>query len=342
MGIDMLLFDYREPEKKYFENYDSGCFSIKFFEESLNEEFLQKIETEVLENITVLSVFIHSTLNENVLKHFKNLRLISARSTGVDHIDLEYCRHKNIAVVNVENYGSTTVAQYTFALILALVRKIVPAYNFMCERRHDYVDFLGRNLETLTLGVIGTGSIGGSVCRFANSFGMNILAHDLHPKQEVLMQCGVKYTDMEEIFEKADIITLHTPYTPQTHHLLSKVQFDKMKKSPFIINTSRGELINLFDLKTALELKLINGAALDVLTCESLTFRCDEHCPIPQMMAAECVEELKIVKEIIEYPNVIITPHIAYETQEAVDKILETSMCAIRDFFKGVGVDRVV
>ena len=124
--------------------------------------------------------------------------------------------------------------------------------------------------------------------------------------------------------------------------MLAKPQFERMDKKPFIINTSRGELINLPDLKNALSRGLIAGAGLDVLSCESLTFRCDEHCPSLGLDNAECVAELKIVEEIVNWDNVIITPHIAYETQEAVDYILQTSMISIMDYFKGDNTDRVI
>ncbi len=343
MSIDMLFFDFRKPEEKFFDEYDCGCYNIHYFENSLNEETLAQIPEEVLENVTVISVFISSEVTENVLKKFKNLRLVATRSTGHDHIDTDYCKKHHIAVTNVENYGATAVAQYTFAMILALVRKIVPAHLYMRDtKRHNNV-FLGRNLNSLTLGVVGTGAIGGSVCHIAHSFGMEILAYDILPKEELILKCGVNYVDnLNELLERADVITLHAPYTKENYHLLSRPQFEQMKKMPYIINTSRGELINLRDLKNALLRKQIAGVALDVLTCESLTFRCEENCPILGTESAECVDELRIVNELVTFDNVIITPHIAYETQEAVDYILETSLNGIREYFKGGHINRVV
>lgn len=342
MAIDMLMFDFRAPEKEYFREHNFDCFNIKFFEESLTEATLESIPSELLENITVISVFINSRVNENVIKKFKNLRIIATRSTGVDHIDLEFCRKNNIAVTNVENYGATTVAQYTFGLIIALVRKIIPASLYMRDYKRSNNFFLGRDLSGITLGVIGTGAIGGSVCHIAHCLGMKILAYDLHPKGELMAKCNVNYVDFDEILRCSDVITLHLPYTKENYNMLAKPQFEKMERKPFIINTSRGELINLSDLKNALSRNLIAGAGLDVLSCESLTFRCEEYCPSLDITHAECVDELKIVKEIINWDNVIITPHIAYETQEAVDYILQTSMISIMDFFKGANTDRVV
>lgn len=342
MAIDMFMFDYRLPEKNYFETYNLDCFNIKFFERSLNEETLAKIPPEELENVTALSVFIDSELSKDVIKKFKNLRIIATRSTGVDHIDIDYCRENRIAVTNVENYGATSVAQYTFALILALLRNLVPANLYMRDYNRSNNVFLGRDLTGLTLGVIGTGAIGGSVCKLAQDFGMSILACDIFPKEELRLKYNVKYVDMDELLADSDVITLHLPYTKDNLNMISMAQFEKMRKKPYLINTSRGELVNLEDLRDALSKNLLAGAGLDVLSCESLTFRCDETCPVAGEAHKECIEELKIVKEIKNFDNVVITPHIAYETKEAVEYILRVSMVSIMDFFKGGYSSRVV
>ncbi len=342
MSIEMLLFDYRSPEKIYFENNDFDCFNIKFFEESLNEKLLDSIPEDILEHVTVISVFVHCNVTERILKRFKNLRIVATRSTGIDHIDVDYCKRNSIAVVNVENYGATAVAEYTLSLILALVRKILPANNYLKDTNKSDNVFLGRNLSGVTLGIIGTGAIGGSVCSLANCMGMKILAYDLQPKKELVDKFGVEYIELNELLARADVITLHLPYTKENYHLISKPEFEKMARKPFIVNTSRGELINLPDLKNALSRGMIAGAGLDVLSCESLTFRCQDYCPSMDISQAECIDELKIVSEIINLENVIITPHIAYETQEAVDYILNNSMYSIMDFFKGGNTDRIV
>lgn len=342
MAIDLLVFDFRKPERKFFEDFDTGCFNIHLMEESLNEATITTLPPEITEKTTAISVFISSNLTEKVLKRFKNLRAIATRSTGINHIDLEYCKNNNIAVLNVQNYGATAVAQYTFAMILTLLRNVVSATLYMREyKRIDNV-FIGRNIDALTLGVIGTGAIGGAVCKLAHAFGMKVLAYDILPKEELIHKYCTQYVSLEELIQNSDIITLHTPYTIENYNMLSKPQFEMMTKKPYIINTSRGELINLADLKNALIRKQISGVALDVLTCESLTFNCEEFCPVLDNANAECIDELKIVKEIINWDNVIITPHIAYETQDAIDFILKTTMDNLRDFFTGGSKGRIV
>lgn len=342
MSIEMLFFEYRKSEEQYFKQYDCGCFNIHYFNSPLNKKSINDIPNEILEHITVISVFVNSDVDKEVLKHFKNLRLINTRSTGYDHIDINYCKENNITVTNVENYGANAVAQYTFTLILALIRNLIPANLCLRDEFKKNTTFLGHNLNNLTIGVIGTGAIGGSVCKIAQTFGMNVLAYDLKPKKEMTHRCNVQYVTLNEILEKADIISLHAPYTKDNHNMIAQKEFNKMKKCPYIINTSRGELINLLDLKSALEEGKIAGAGLDVMTCEQLTFKCEGTCDIEEFNSLTCIEELKIVKEIINMPNVIITPHIAYETQEAIDFILERSMNGIREYFKGTSIDRVV
>lgn len=342
MAIDMWMFDFREPERAYFENFEHDCLNIKFFSGSLNEETVVEFSDDELDKVTAISVFIDSALSENVISRFKNLRIISTRSTGIDHIDVEYCRKNRIAVTNVENYGATSVAQYTFALILALLRNLISANLYIRDYNRAKNEFLGRDLSALTLGVIGTGAIGGSVCKLAQDFGMRVLACDIFPKEELELKNHLKYVKIEEIFAEADVITLHLPFTNENRNMIAAPQFEMMKKKPYIINTSRGELINLTDLKEALSKNLIAGAGLDVLTCESLSFRCGDSCLACAEIHPECAEELKIVQEIKNFDNVIITPHIAYETKEAVEYILKTSLISIMNFFKGEYSNRVV
>lgn len=342
MAIDLIMFDFREPEENFFKKYYNECFNIKFVKESLTQEFLDTLPNEYLNNVTAISVFIHSKLNKNILERFKNLRLISTRSTGTNHIDLDYCQKRRIAVVNVSNYGAQAVAQYTFGLIIALVRKIINANSYFKKSNCADESFIGRNLEALTLGVIGTGAIGGSVCQIAQNFNMKILGYDIYPKNELTVKYGVEYVSMDELFAKSDIISINAPYTNENRNMIGANEFKKMEKKPYIINTSRGELINIADLKYALVSGQIAGLALDVLSCEALSFKKSSNRHDNCLTSDECKDELKIVEELREMENVIITPHIAYETQEAVDYILQLTMNNITDFYKGRHNGRVV
>ncbi len=335
MSINMLVFDYRDTEQAFFGNNHFQNFNIRFFKESLNEESIKSLTQEDLDGVMIISVFIDSELTEDVINSFKNLRIISTRSTGIDHINTKAAERRNIKIINVMNYGSTSVAQYTFGLILALVRNIVYAADCTKQYRAGSISFIGRDISVLTLGVVGTGAIGGAVCRLAAAFGMKIYAYDLNEKQELKEGCNVEYVSLEYLLQNSDIVTLHLPYTGINKNMISYPQFAMMKENAYLINTSRGEMVDIKALKTALDDKQIKGAALDVLSCENYNVKCEELVKEPDSISLECQEEVKITREIIKYPNVIITPHIAYETQESVDYILQKTFDGIIDTIKG-------
>ena len=335
MAIKILVFDYRESERNFFGSNKFEHFDITFYSESLNEDTVKNLSKEQLESAYAISVFIDSEVTENVINAFKNLRIISARSTGVDHINLKAAAAKNIAVINVEGYGSKSVAQFTIGLMLALVRRIIPASRYITEDKHGSCsNFLGHDLSKLTFGVIGTGAIGSTVCKIACAFNMNVIAYDLTEKKELTSKYDIKYVDFNTLLKVSDIISIHTPYTGNNFHMFSKKEFELMKDSAYIINTSRGEILDTFALYNFLVNKKLAGAALDVVMCEQASFRCSQ---LSKQLNNDiiCLEEAKIVKELAKMDNVIITPHIAYETQDAIDYILEVSFKGILDCIKG-------
>ena len=335
MTIKILIFDYRESEKNFFGNRKFEHFDITFYSESLNEDFIKSIPQEKLDSTYAISVFVNSQVSENVINSFKNLRIISTRSTGVDHINLKAAAAKNIAVINVEGYGSKSVVQYTIGLMISLVRHIVPAARYIGEGKLGFCPkFLGRDLSNLTLGVVGTGAIGGSVCKIACAFGMNVIAFDIFEKKELISKFGIKYVDLNTLLKTSDIVSIHIPYTGDNFHMFSAEQFELMKDSAYLINTSRTEIVDVLALYDFLEKKKLAGAALDVIMCNQSSFRCIQ---LAKQLNNDivCLEEAKMVNELVKMDNVIITPHIAYETQDAIDYILETSFRGILDCIKG-------
>lgn len=340
MAIKLLVFDFRESEKDFFRSHELENFDITFFTESLNEETVKNLSSELLDNTSVISVFIDSEVTENVINSFKNLRIISTRSTGVEHINKRSADAKNIAVVNVEGYGARPVAQYTIGLILALVRKIIPASEYLKAKNRVCQNFVGRDISKFTIGIIGTGSIGIAVAKLASAFGMKILAYDISEKIEFAKKYNVEYTDFNTLLREADIVTIHIPYTGENKYMFAFEQFSIMKNTAYLINTSRGEIVNIKDLYSAVTKGAIKGAALDVVTCEYFNFKCSN---LTQILYNnfECVEESKILTGLIKNQNVIVTPHIAYETQDAIDYILEVTFIAISDIIKGGNSYRV-
>ncbi len=339
MAIKMLIFDYRETEHKFFEENKFDNYDIKFFDFSLNKENLEKIPEEERNQASIISVFINSVLTKDVINSFKNLRAIATRSTGYDTIDKAACIQRNIALLNVQNYGETAVAEFTIGLIIGVARNIFKAVIDVKNKNFVEKSFVGRDLEKLTLGVIGIGAIGAAVCRLAHAFGMKILAYDLVEKNELIEKYNVNFTTLDFLARNSDVISLHVPYTGDNYHMFAKHEFDLMKDKSYFINVARGEVVDLKYLKENLDNGKILGAALDVVACA--TADCEGLVQKLEISSLECFENSKIVKELINMPNVVVTPHIAYESQDAIDYILRMTFDGISDFINGGSKNRV-
>ena len=335
--MKMLMFDFRDSEKAFFEKNELNDFEITFFKEPLNDKTI--LTDEQLKNTDIISVFTSSSLSGSILNKFPNLRIVATRSTGYDHVDVNYCIKKNIAVLNIEQYGKTAVAQYAIGLIICLVRHMLPAAIDFKNRKVDNSAYEGRTLNSMTIGVIGAGAIGGAVAKIAHFFGMKVLVYSYMKNPEIENVC--EYTDLDAILKEADIITLHLPYTGDNYHMLGEEQFNLMKDGVYIINTARGELIDIKALYDNLQRGKVAGAGLDVLECEFLCTHSGELKDVIQESSSNCVESALITQKLIEMPNVIITPHIAYNTNETVNYLLGETFNNIRDCMKGMNTNRV-
>ena len=335
--MKMLMFDFRESEKEFFERNKFTDIDITFIPEPLNE--MTVLSEEQLEDTDVVSVFITSCITEEVIKKFKNLRIITTRSTGYNHIDVKACSQNNIAVFNVEEYGQTSVAQYTFALLLTLVRNIFPAYMDVQRHLINHPDYEGRNLNKLTLGIIGCGAIGSAVAKIANFFDMSILVYSYAKRTDV--SAFAEYTTLEDLLSRSDIVTLHLPYNNDVYHMLGEKELGLMKEGSYLINTARGELIDLVALYDNLVCGKIKGVALDVFECEHLALNGDDVIDEIKKENSKCITSALVMQKMLGMENVIITPHIAYNTQESIDTLLETTFNNIRDFSKGMHSNQV-
>lgn len=334
----MLVFDVKDFEKHYFLKNNIENFDITLYPECLNENTVKNLTQEELDNTMAISVFIDSDITESVINSFKNLRIISTRSSTTDHINKKAAEHKNISIVNVEKYSYKPAAQFTMCLITALVRCLIPASKTVEQGRT--LDYTGYDLSKMTLGVVGTGLTGAEVCKIAQAIGMKVLAYDIFEKQELLNNTEAQYVDLETLLKESDIVSVHIPYTTESRNLITKNQLDQMKKSAYLVNTSKSGIVNLTDLYNALKNKQIRGAALDIKVCNSVNPRCakfenDMHINL------ECYEETKIIKKLTEMQNVIITPFIAHNTEDVLEYILNTSIRGILDCIKGGSAFRV-
>ena len=264
-----------------------------------------------------------------ILDKCKNLKYVVTRSTGIDHIDSEYCKTKNINIKNTTKYGGVTVAEYQFALILSLTRKIKKAEERVRNRSFLKNNLQGIDLYGKTIGVIGCGNIGKNVIRIANGFGMNVIVHTRTKDNELSNKMNFKYVSIDELYSESDIVSVNVPLTGETYHLINEGAFNKMKKDVIFINTSRGKIVNTEDLISAIENNKIGGAALDVLEGEK--FLKGDFLDINNNQKERVVENLE---KLLSFENVIITPHNAYNTKEAVDRIIDETIENIKSCFE--------
>ncbi len=318
-----IAFHITEPwEKERIEHTTlaSEC-ELSFFDHAVD---IEHVPTDA--DAEALSVFVDSKLDADTLAKFPNLRFIATRSTGFDHIDLAATAARGITVANVPSYGSNTVAEHAFALLLALSKRICDGVTQVRERcDFDPHGLRGFDLQGKTLGVIGTGKIGKHAVAIGKGFGMNVVLYDTYPDEVFAQENGVSYLSLNDLLATSDVVTLHVPYLPATHHLINKGNVDTMRQGSVIINTSRGAVIETDAIVHGLECGRLRGVGLDVLEEEDV-LREERHLFASGKMEGR---DLKTVLEnhmLIGMSNVIITPHSAYNTQEALERIMQTSI----------------
>lgn len=312
----ITFFEMNDMEKERFSKNLTGH-TLRFFEEPI-----QNVSQEKYLDSDVISVFIHSKVNIDAIGKCSNLKLIATRSTGTDHIDLEYTKLQNIQVKNVALYGENTVAEHTFALMLALSRKIHESYIETARGNFSTEGLMGFDLKNKTIGIIGGGRIGLHVARMARSFGMHVRVYDINKDYFLSELINFKYVTLDELLEEADIISLHVPLNKYTTHMINKGTISKMKNGVVIINTARGGLIKNADLISGLESGKIYGAGLDVLEGEEFLFE-EALSNSPIENAAKVIVESTLLSKM---PNVVITPHNAFNSIEAVHRIIDTTI----------------
>jgi D-lactate dehydrogenase len=282
----------------------------------------------------IVSTFIYSKLGRDVLEKLPVLKLIATRSTGYNHIDTHYCAERDIMVSNVPTYGENTVAEHVFALLLTISHRLREAMERARSGRFTPEGLEGFDLQGKTLGVIGTGNIGRHVIRIARGFAMQVLAFDVKPNSQLAAEMGFRYASMDELLAGSDIVTLHVPALPQTEHLIDERAIARMKQGAIIINTARGSIVEARALIEALRSGKLSGAGLDVLPDEPLIR--EEAELISSIFAnQQDIRELVADHILLNMPNVIVTPHSAFNTREAIARITITTVANIVSFLGG-------
>lgn len=280
----------------------------------------------------VLSPFLRPRVDAALLSQAPRARLVVTRSTGFDHIDRAECARRGVVVCNVPAYGENTVAEFAFALLLSLARRIHRIYARGLLGEFTTGEQRGLELGGKTLGVLGTGRIGSHVVRIGLGFEMKVLGYDVRPSAELAALPGFRYASLDKVLSTSDVLSLHLPYDERTHHLLDRAAFARMKRGALLVNTARGGLVDTEALLWALDQGILGGAALDVLEGEELV---DDEM---QLLATRNTSDLlKYVRAraLFSRPNVIFTPHIAFNTSEAVRRILDTTAENVRAFYAG-------
>lgn len=290
--------------------------------------------------VEVISVFVTSKVDRELMQSLPKLKLIACRSTGFNNVDLRSAEEFGITVVNVPSYGERTVAEYAFALILTLTRKLKDIAND--PNTDDQIKFMGMDVFEKAIGVIGTGKIGSNVIRIAKGFGMRVLAYDPFPKPELAKELQFEYVDLDDLLSNSDIVTLHVPFMGNNRHFIDEVAFNKMKNGVIFINTARGELVDTSALIQALGSEKVSAAGLDVLEEEKLM---SLHGEIELLQASNNRHSLMHSVELLalqKMPNVVLTPHNAFNTLEAIGRINSTTTDNILKFWYGDVPNKVV
>jgi len=325
--MKIAFFETEKWEQEYIKTKLKNH-NLLFFDSELNEKNVFRVKDS-----EVVCCFIYSKITKNILDYLPKLKAVMTMSTGFDHINLEECRRKNVVVCNVPYYGENTVAEHTFALILSLSRKIVDSVERTKSDNFSLTGLRGFDLKNKTLGVIGPGHIGQHVIRMANGFEMKIIAFAHHQDKSLSRKLNFKYVSLEKLLQNSDIITIHCPLNEDTHHLIDMNNVKLIKKGAFLINTARGSIIDTKALIYALQNRILSGAGLDVLEGE---------CEIKeekQLLHKKFVEacDWQIVIEnhmLLKNKNVIVTPHNAFNSKEALLRILDTTIENIISFNK--------
>jgi len=299
----------------------------------MTDETLDRSSVERFADAEIVSAFVFSQLDGATLERLPRLGFIATRSTGFDHIDTAYCREHGIAVSNVPLYGENTVAEHAFALLLAISRHIVEAAARVRGGSFVFTGLEGFDLAGRTFGAIGAGNIGCNVLRMAKAFRMRPIAYDVAPDATFAASLGVEYVSLPTLLRESDVISLHVPATPETVNVLSADAFERMKPGVVIINTARGALIDNRALIAALKSGKVAGAGLDVLPEEPLMRgrdALDLRTVDPSRLAS-----VETNRTLCAMPNVVVTPHSAFYTHEALDRIAATTAENIDAFCRG-------
>jgi D-lactate dehydrogenase len=317
--MKITFFSAKPYDREIFDKLNKSFgFELEYFETHLGPHIINAVD-----QTDAVCVFVNDKLNAEVLEELslKGVKVVALRCAGFNNVDLEAAKAYGIKVCRVPAYSPEAVAEHAVAMVLTLNRKTHKAYNRVREQNFSLNGLIGFNVNGKTIGVLGTGNIGAAFCKIMLGFGCNVIAFDVVPNPE-LVKLGVSYMTKEEVFKSADILSLHCPLNDSTHHIINKEALTMMKKGVAIINTSRGGLIDTKAVIAALKSRQIGYLGLDVYEHESSLFFRD--------LSANIIED-DTIQRLMSFPNVLITAHQAFLTEEALQQIASTTLTSITE-----------
>lgn len=335
----------------YFVDIEPG--EQTFFGEQFAEHDLLAVRrlNEVEADAEVVCIFIDEPIDDAFLAAHPKLSFIATRSTSVDHIDLAACAGREIRVCHVPHYADETVAEHTFALLLALARRLRELMDMPKGGRFSYPATRGYELHGKTIGLLGMGRIGQRVAALARAFQMHVIASDIDAPPELAQALHFQWVTLDDLLARSDIISLHAPLSPATYHLINADTLARTKRGVFIINTARGALIDTSALRDALESGQVGGAGLDVLQDERVLRQRAENVIADEIVrhlrsdarARESrdadrvreLQELMLGEALLARPNVVFTPHVAFNSHEAMRRLAELTAANLHAFLAG-------
>ena len=320
--IKTAFFDAKAYDKPSFERYgNERGVQFRFLETKLNED-----TADLAKGCDAVCVFVNDTVNAAVINRLyeHGVRLVALRSAGYNHVDVQAAFGK-LHVVHVPAYSPYAVAEHAMALLLTSVRRIHKAYNRTREFNFSLNGLTGFDLHGKCVGVVGTGKIGRIFIDICRGFGMRVIAYDLYPAKD----SEIEYVSLDRLFSESDVISLHCPLTEETRHLIDAAAVEKMKKGVVIVNTSRGGLIDAEALLEGIKARKVGAACLDVYEEEADVFFEDR--------SGHILND-ELLSRLISMPNVIVTSHQAFLTEEALNNIAETTVNNILSYFENDGV----
>lgn len=333
-GKRVVFFEVEPWEQEFFRHKLGNLAELEFYNHRLTPDIIAEAAAA-----NYLVSFIYSDLSSRMLDQIPHLKGVATMSVGTDHIDLKEAARRNIIISNVPAYGPNTVAEHTIALLLAMSRNIVPSVERTRHGEYEYTGLTGWDLMGKTLGIIGTGKIGSHVARIAQGLGMRLVGYDPKPDEKLVHTTGLEYMSLPQLLHTADVITVHIPLIEQTKHMLSKNEFAQMKRGVVLLNTARGGLVDPQALVDALNDGIVAQAGIDVLEDEGLLK--EERQFFSPYFELKDFQTALANHALMHDSRVLVTPHNAFNSKEALKNILQTTLENLEGMLAGDPVNVV-